>query len=118
MNKEDIVYLKTENSDILKCLKSEQMNKPIFYPIESKTNGYVDWNDVKKIFTIDDFYKENTNLTQALNEIKEYVNSDKLLGRLCEPKINNKGETHFDLIKEDILKIIDKYLGDSDEKTN
>ena len=67
---------------------------------------------------IDDLNNENSNYKQTLHDIREYVNSDKLLGRLCEPKINNKGETHFDLIKEDILKIIDKYLGDSDEKTN
>lgn len=55
--------------------------------------------------------RENTNLKLVLNEIKEYVNSDKFLGRLCEPRVNNKGETHFDLIREDILQIINK-LGD------
>lgn len=60
---------------------------------------------------ISDLVEEIEDLTQALNEIREYVNSDKLLGRLCEPKINNKGETHFDLIREDILQIIDKFLG-------
>lgn len=52
--------------------------------------------------------EENANLKQALKEIREYVNGDKLLERLCEPKINNKGETHFDLIREDILRIINK----------
>lgn len=106
MSKKDIVYLKTKNSNILKCLKSEQMNKPIFYPIESKTNGYVDWNDVKKIFTIDDFYKENINLKQALNEIK----------KCCEDSaIEVNTREYGNLIvtnTDDILQIIDKILGD------
>lgn len=53
---------------------------------------------------------ETINLKQVLNEIKEYINSDKLLKRLIEPKINNKGETHFDLIRKDISKIIERVL--------
>lgn len=59
--------------------------------------------------------KENINLKQALNEIREYANSDKLLKRFSEPRINAKGETHFDLIRNDILQIIDK-VGGNDEK--
>ncbi len=57
--------------------------------------------------------KENNNLKQALNEIREYASSDKLLTILCKPKINSKGETHYDLIRQDILLITDKALGGS-----
>lgn len=54
---------------------------------------------------------ENTNLKYMLNRIVDYANSDELLERLLEPKINNKGETHYDLIRKDILQIIDKVGG-------
>jgi len=108
MDKKEFVYLKTKHSNILKCYKSEQMNKPIYHPVESKTNCYVDWNDVEKIFTIDDFYKENTNLKQALNEIREYINN------------YSWGINSFPVpLKEtiigiDILQIIDKEIGDDE----
>lgn len=69
----------------------------------------------KRIPNYNDLLRENTNLEQALNEIREYANSDKLLKILCEPKINNRGETYYDLIRRDILQIIDKVLGGSDE---
>ena len=58
MDKEnDIVYVKTKNG-IYKCYKSEQMNKPIYYPVESKTNGYIDYYDVIEILNIDDLYEQ------------------------------------------------------------
>lgn len=56
--------------------------------------------------------KESNNLKQAIIEIKEYVNSDKLLKIFCEPKINNKGETYYDIIKKDILQIIEESEGE------
>lgn len=107
MNKENIVYLKTKRGKILKCYESEQMHKSIYYPIESKTNGYVDWNDVEKIFTINDFYKENTNLKQALNEIRKMVEENAI--EVNTREYGNLTVTNID----DILQIIDKVgLGD------
>ena len=73
MNNENIVYVKIKNG-IFKCYKSEQMHKPIYYPVESKTNGYIDYNDVEKILTIEDLYQENQELKRQLEERpKEYV---------------------------------------------
>lgn len=70
MNKENnIVYVQTKNG-IFKCYKSEQMHKPIYYPVESKTNGYIDYNDVEKILTIEDLYQENQELKKQLEEYK------------------------------------------------
>ena len=66
---ENIVYVKIKNG-IFKCYKSEQMHKPIYYPIESKTNGYIDYNDVEKILTIEDLYQENKELKKQLEEYK------------------------------------------------
>ena len=58
MDKENnIVYVKTKNG-IYKCYKSEQMHKPIYYPVESKTNGYIDYYDAIRILNIDDLYEQ------------------------------------------------------------
>ena len=68
MNKEnDIVYVKTKNG-IFKCYKSEQMHKPIYYPIESKTNGYIDYNDVINILSSDDLYNELKKQKEAIDK--------------------------------------------------
>ena len=66
---ENIVYVKIKNG-IFKCYKSEQMHKPIYYPVESKTNGYIDYNDVEKILTIEDLYQENQELKKQLEKYK------------------------------------------------
>lgn len=73
MDKEnDIVYVKTKNG-IFKCYKSEQMHKPIYYPVESKTNGYIDYNDVINILSSDDLYnelkKQKEVIDKATNEL-------------------------------------------------
>ena len=77
MNKEnDIVYVKTKNG-IYKCYKSEQMHKPIYYPVESKTNGYIDYNDVINILSSDDLYnelKKQKEVIDRLNFIKNRKN--------------------------------------------
>ena len=74
MNKEnDIVYVKTKNG-IFKCYKSEQMHKPIYYPVESKTNGYIDYNDVINILSSDDLYNELKKQKEAINKIIEIIN--------------------------------------------
>ena len=69
---ENIVYVKIKNG-IFKCYKSEQMHKPIYYPVESKTNGYIDYNDVIRILNIDDLYeqvkKQKEAIDKATNEL-------------------------------------------------
>lgn len=63
----NIVYVKTENG-IFKCYKSEQMNKPIYHPVNN--SGFIDYNDVEKIVTIDDLFEENQELK---NQQKEFI---------------------------------------------
>ena len=41
------MYVRTKEGKILKCFKSESMNLPIYYVIGSKTNSYVEYQDVK-----------------------------------------------------------------------
>lgn len=68
--KDNIVYVKTENG-IFKCYKSEQMNKPIYHPVNS--NGFIDYNDVEKIVTIDDLFEENQELKKQQKEFIEWL---------------------------------------------
>ena len=77
MDKENnIVYVKTKNG-IFKCYKSEQMHKPIYYPVESKTNGYIDYNDVINILSSDDLYNELKKQKEVIDKAIEYI--EKLL---------------------------------------
>lgn len=41
------MYVRTKKG-IFNCFESEQMNKKIYYPKNSKTNGYIDYNEVCK----------------------------------------------------------------------
>ena len=72
MNKENIVYVKIKNG-IFKCYKSEQMHKPIYYPVESKTNGYIDYNDVIDILSSDDLYKELKKRKEVIDKLNNYI---------------------------------------------
>ena len=94
MNNENIVYVKIKNG-IFKCYKSEQMHKPIYYPVESKTNGYIDYNDVEKILTIEDLYQENQKYKEVidrLNFIKNRKNqgaSQENINKMAIEFVNN-----------------------------
>ena len=72
MNKENIVYVKIKNG-IFKCYKSEQMHKSIYYPVESKTNGYIDYNDVIDILSSDDLYNELKKQKEVINKITDLI---------------------------------------------
>lgn len=49
MELEPNMYVRTKEGKILKCFKSESMNLPIYYVIGSKTNSYIEYQDVKKV---------------------------------------------------------------------
>ena len=68
----NIVYVQTKNG-IFKCYKSEQMHKPIYYPIESKTNGYIDYYDVIEILNIDDLYEQCKKQKEINQKAIEYI---------------------------------------------
>ena len=72
MNNENIVYVKIKNG-IFKCYKSEQMHKPIYYPVESKTNGYIDYYDVIEILNIDDLYEQCKKQREVIDKAIEYI---------------------------------------------
>lgn len=75
MDKENnIVYIETKNG-IFKCFKSEQMHKSIYYPAESKTNGYIDYNEVISILTIDDLYKQVKKQKEVIDDYKEDISN-------------------------------------------
>ena len=78
MDKENnIVYVENKNG-IFKCYKSEQMHMPIYYPIENKTNGFIDYNDVIRILNIDDLYEKVKKQKEVIDKVKKH----------CEIEIN------------------------------
>lgn len=71
MDKENnVVYVETKRG-IFKCYKLEQMHKPVYYPIESKTNGYIDYYDVIRILNIDDLYEQVKKQKEVIDNIKK-----------------------------------------------
>lgn len=79
MDKENnIVYVQTKKG-IFKCYKSEQMHKPIYYPVESKTNGYIDYYDVIEILNIDDLYEQCRKQKEVIDKAIEYINKNLIL---------------------------------------
>lgn len=90
MDKENnIVYVKAKNG-IYKCYKSEQMHKPIYYPVESKTNGYIDYYDVIDILSADDLYNE-------LKKQKEVIDKAIEILKLCNSQC---AKETIDILKE------------------
>ena len=99
MDKENnIVYVQTKKG-IFRCYKSEQMHKPIYYPIESKTNGYIDYNNVIGILNIDDLYEQVKKQKEVIDKIyeliKQHIRKDDFL-ELNEWQTRNL----LDLLKE------------------
>lgn len=105
MNKENIVYVKIKNG-IFKCYKSEQMHKPIYYPVESKTNGYIDYNDVEKILTIEDLYQENQKYKEVIDKLKNKTkeNIENAKYEITTLTIGDKAYYQY------IEKILDNYV--------
>lgn len=58
------MFVRTKDGKIFDCYVSEQMGKTIYYPKRSKTNGYIDWDEV---------YKKSENIIGIL-ELGDYVN--------------------------------------------
>lgn len=78
MDKENnVVYVETKKG-IFKCYKSEQMHKPIYYPIESKINGYIDYYDVIRILNIDDLYEQTKRQKEKINKLEILIENLKL----------------------------------------
>lgn len=103
MDKENnVVYVRTKNG-IFKCYKSEQMHKPIYYPIESKTNGYIDYYDVIEILNIDDLYEQVKKQKEVIDKTIELINR---MDKECE----EEGCSFVNLIE--VIKINDILKGE------
>lgn len=107
MDKENnIVYVKTKNG-IYKCYKSEQMHKPIYYPVESKTNGYIDYYDVIDILSADDLYNELKKQKEVIDKAIETLekgitfceNDSQGIYDKCNIAINREKKV-LDILKE------------------
>lgn len=107
MDKENnVVYVQTKNG-IFKCYKSEQMHKPVYYPIESKTNGYIDYYDVIGILNIDDLYeqvkKQKEVIDKAIETLEKGItfceNDSQGIYDKCNIAINREKKV-LDILKE------------------
>ena len=102
MDKENnIVYVQTKNG-IFKCYKSEQMHKPIYYPVESKTNGYIDYYDAIRILNIDDLYeqcqKQKEVIDKAINNSQYWIDYYTRLN--SDERIELRLQENIDILKE------------------
>ena len=89
--------MQTKNG-IFKCYKSEQMHKPIYYPVESKTNGYIDYYDVIEILNIDDLYEQCKKQKEVIDKaVLELVNID---GNLSNSQLSDRICNLIDILKE------------------
>ena len=102
MNKENNNVKKKTKNGIFKCYKSEQMHKPIYYPIESKTNGYIDYNDVIRILNIDDLYeqvkKQKEVIDKAINNSQYWIDYYTRLN--SDERIELRLQENIDILKE------------------
>lgn len=107
------MFVRTKDGKIFDCYVSEQMGKPIYYPKCSKTNGYIDWNEVyKKSENIIDILEEgdyvNGELVVAIH--KNYVCDEIKLGIALETACN-----YTATLNEDIKSIVTKEMFSSME---
>ena len=95
------MFVRTKKGKILKCFKSESMNLPIYYVIGSKTNSYVEHQDVKK--TSEDIID--------ILEAGDYVNGSEVMEA---DWINEDGEYEeglaFPMYASDDLNVIENWL--------
>lgn len=89
------MFVRTKEGKILKCFESESMNLPIYYVIGSKTNSYVEYQDVKKV---------SENIINIV-EPGDYVNGELVLEKVLYG--NNAGVKVFgDLYYSDEIQSI------------
>ena len=86
------MYVRTNKGQIFDCIESEQMGKPIYYPKKSKTNGYIDYNEV---------YKKSNNIIDIC-EVGDYVNGHLVIKRHNDLML----EDTFDLVQDEDIKSI------------
>lgn len=63
------MYVRTRYGEIFDCYVSEQMGKPIYYPKSSKTNGYIDYEEV---------YNSSKDILDLIEE-DDYVNVNRVV---------------------------------------
>lgn len=63
------MYVRTRYGKIFDCYVSEQMGKPIYYPKSSKTNGYIDYEEV---------YNSSKDILDLIEE-DDYVNGNRVV---------------------------------------
>ena len=92
------MFVRTKDGKIFDCYVSEQMGKPIYYPKRSKTNGYIDWNEV---------YKKSENIIDIL-EVGDYVNGERVINIIKKHKYLEVSDEEIVIDEKDIKSIVTK----------
>lgn len=90
------MYVRTKKGEIFDCYEGEQMHKPIYYPKKSKTNGYIDYEDV---------YKKSDNLIDVL-QVGDYVNGERVINIIKKHKYLEVSDEEIVIDEEDIKSIV------------
>lgn len=90
------MYVRTKKGEIFDCYESEQMHKPIYYPKKSKTNGYIDYEDV---------YKKSDNLIDIL-QVGDYVNGERVINIMKKHKYLEVSDEEVVIDEKDIKSIV------------
>ena len=92
------MYVRTKKGEIFDCYESEQMHKPIYYSKKSKTNGYIDYEDV---------YKKSDNLIDIL-QVGDYVNGERVINIIKKHKYLEVSDEEIVIDEKDIKSIVTK----------
>ena len=100
------MFVRTKEGKILKCFKSESMNLPIYYVIGSKTNSYVEYQNVKKV---------SENIIDIV-EVGDYVNGYKVSFKdkdyepfvQCDYPVQDGSTNHYRFYEKAIYSIVTK----------
>lgn len=96
------IYIKTKKGKIFECYVSEQMNKPIYYPVDSKTNGYIDYYDVERFLEIDSMYREVKQLQQEKEEFEKIIKKISIQIRDYKNIFNRLENIHYSHVEREL----------------
>lgn len=115
----DKIYIKTKKGKIFECYVSEQMNKPIYYPTESKTNGYIDYYDVERFLGIDSMYKEVKQLQQEKEKLIKWLEHEiNIKNNIIKEFTFATEEYQKELSSRNTLMVVLSKLKESDKYVN
>lgn len=102
--------VKCNSSKVLK--ENRQLKEQLDQATKSTINSHkYASNTEDRLIELEEQLKQRN---EVIVEIREYCNSEKFFIRMGEPQISVNGVTKYELVRNDILQIIDKYMKEDD----